>query len=364
MVALSNELLERIHNLLPIWETQTFHNACRHHYTILPHHPRIRPVSDSIRPFFNDVEGFRRACLLPFDCLIGGVIPFLTLAGLPPASYDIMDLFVTSTDGNALCTAMEALGCKFFVNAHGTTPASLIISSANKYLDDLMDSDWNPADIPPPFQPPHSKNDVAEQDTFPGPPRLGSTATRRFSIDPTLVILPVLMPQGRWIRVHVLKYGYQAIDAVYIMPSTLYLHFISHDRIFSFSFSLTFTAGLHVPFNRHLLFMPIPWPPPFSFKCLNQAQFERISGQALRFQMWTKSWDGAEGSMVDPPRHELYGEASFQVEDIGKLQSAGDEGPSLGVSRLYNHPEISSTSEEISWDTELDVGIMPTTTWW
>ncbi|KAJ8481367.1 hypothetical protein ONZ45_g15330 [Pleurotus djamor] len=220
MVALFNEILERIHNLLPIWETQTFRNACKHHHTVLPLHPRIRPVSDSIRPFFDNVETFRQTCLLPFNCLIGGIIPFLTLAGLPVASDDVMDLFVTSEDADPLCQSLESLGFRFFIHSHGTIPASLLISSANKYLKDLMDSDWDPDDLPPSFQPPPPKNEVPEQAAFPGPPKLGSTATRQFSIDPTLVILPVLTPQGRWIRVHVLKYEYEAIDAVYVMPSS------------------------------------------------------------------------------------------------------------------------------------------------
>ncbi|KAJ8489519.1 hypothetical protein ONZ45_g13553 [Pleurotus djamor] len=173
---ISNEILERIYNLLPIWETQTFRNLCHRHHDVLLPHPRIRLVSDSIRPFFKDVEKFRQTCLQPFDCLIGGMVPFLTLAGLPVLDYDIMDLFVTYEHAQPLCKNLENLGCQFYVQSDGISPSLELILSGDKYFEDLAKSDWDNTGLPPTFSPPSPQDIVLKQKGFPGPPTLGSTA--------------------------------------------------------------------------------------------------------------------------------------------------------------------------------------------
>ena len=141
--------------------------------------------------------------------------------------------------------------------------------------------------------------------------------------------------------------------------------------------SLTFIAGLHVPFNTHLTFTPIPWPPPFSFRCvadqLSYLPYRRITGQGLRQQVWTKPWevDGRE-SLVNPRSPDQndrpYSQVDFEIVNMSSemgWQTVDGEDPNLDILELYSHPEmVRTTSREISYETELDIRIKPTGGWW
>ncbi|KAJ8496553.1 hypothetical protein ONZ45_g12399 [Pleurotus djamor] len=157
--------------------------------------------------------------------------------------------------------------------------------------------------------------------------------------------------------------------------SAAYLHFIDHEQIFSFSMSLTFSAGIHVPFNTHLLFTPVPWPPPFPFKCvadeLRRSPYYHITGTGLCRQVWTKPWDERTESTVDPRSPEQkdrpYSRAFFEISDMEsemEWQTACDEDPNLDILELYGHPEIWTATREIVYETQVDVRIKPPGGWW
>ncbi|KAJ8454426.1 hypothetical protein ONZ45_g19312 [Pleurotus djamor] len=362
MKSLSNELIRMIASHLPLSVVQTFRNVCRRtRQTILPQ-PHIGDVTESISPFFEDVEAFRVHCMQPFECVIAGAVPFIVMSGGRIVPTDVLDIFVTRTDSLPFCVALEVQGCMFHTSSREIVTAQELLSCVSKRLS-LRDTTTFP---------PIATATVSEKDGFPSPPRLGSTFSKRHSIDPVLVSLVASTPRGRWMRVHVLKTGRPVGDVVYAMPSTAYLHFISHEELYSFSSYPTFFHGCHVTFQRHLPFTPVTWPPPSSLKCVAKDllsvfhPYGRIKGLSLTSRVWVKPWDDDKGYWVDLSRRDArdlkkkpYAKPEFEIAEMAFQwpMNMHGEAPNTGLTKLYSHAPLTKTLRTNSSDA--DVGIMP-----
>ena len=208
MQRLPNELLAMISSHLGIFDARSFRNTCQLTLDAVPAPKSVGKVSDAIRPFFPNVEDFRHSCLQPHDCVIGGVVPFLTLAGLQVNESIVLDIFVTHCDALPLCKALCDIGCKFHLRPDAIAPPALILSSLLLYI--LLGTKF----------PPDLTEAVPAAEGFPASPCLGPTAHLPMSVDPVLASLTVLTPRHRWLRVHVMKTHRTISEAVYAMPSS------------------------------------------------------------------------------------------------------------------------------------------------
>ncbi|KAJ8481508.1 hypothetical protein ONZ45_g15293 [Pleurotus djamor] len=257
---LPNEIMHMICGYLSFFDVRSLRNVCKETRARVPAPSGAARVSDYILPFFGDAGRFRSRCLAYYDCVIAGIVPFLSLAGLPIAPSDILDLFVTHMDAAALCNALEKQGCKFYVCPTGVVSASLLLSSLLQWL-------W--PDSGATF-PPTATLEVPLKNNFPGASKLAATARNGGDIDPVLASLTASTPEHRWIKVHVLKPQRPIRDVVYAMPSTAYLNFVCYNEIYSYALPMTFFHGIHVPFGRQRTLSPVQWPPRLQLRSVGR----------------------------------------------------------------------------------------------
>ncbi|KAJ8457082.1 hypothetical protein ONZ45_g18459 [Pleurotus djamor] len=298
-MGLPNEIMHMICGYLSFFDVRSLRNVCKETRARVPAPSGAARVSDYILPFFGDAGRFRSRCLAYYDCVIAGIVPFLSLAGLPIAPSDILDLFVTHMDAAALCNALEKQGCKFYVCPTGVVSASLLLSSL---LQGAVEEQLSRAS------------------------KLAATARNGGDIDPVLASLTASTPEHRWIKVHVLKPQRPIRDVVYAMPSSAYLNFVCYNEIYSYALPMTFFHGIHVPFGRQRTLSPVQWPPRLQLRSVGREVLddtppsECFPGRLMGDRLWVKSWNGDKPKRLrsdDFKEGAPYAGAVFEVIELG-----------------------------------------------
>ncbi|KAJ8462877.1 hypothetical protein ONZ45_g17779 [Pleurotus djamor] len=261
------DVFYEISHYLPLHDKRSWRDVCSATRQVVPviHHD-VGKVTDHLKLYFKDVESFRLKCLADIECVIGGMVPFRVLFGLPPSPTAVLDIFVTFYQFESLCEELEKQGCTLHVHATGTTTPN----DLDAWLWDVFDS------CPGSERPPQPRVSIQAKSGFTTPTQRRYFGRERPTINPLVISVTVASPVGGWIHIHALKPEYPVHRAVHAMPSTAYLNFITADEIYSFAFEQTFRRGTHVPFHKHISFTPVQWPPPIPLHSVTKEMLAAI----------------------------------------------------------------------------------------